>query len=94
VAPTKNGGANAGVSTLDATFALQAVVGARTFTDFQRLACDVTGDGTVSSLDAARILQLVAGARDHMPAAEMCGSDWIFVPDPLSAPIRSPSPTA
>ena len=86
VAPTKNGGANTGISTLDATYALQAVVGARTFTDYQRLACDVTGDGTVSSLDAARILQLVAGARDHMPAAEMCGSDWIFVPDPLSAP--------
>ncbi len=86
VSPRKLGGGGVGVSTLDAVFALQAVVGVRTFDDYQRLACDVTGDGTVSSLDAARILQLVAGARQQLPAAELCGSDWIFVPDPLSAP--------
>ncbi|HSP98246.1 MAG TPA: hypothetical protein VL049_13530 [Candidatus Dormibacteraeota bacterium] len=84
--PTKLGGGSGGVSTLDAVFALQAVVGLRTFSDYQRLACDVTGDGTVSSLDAARILQLVAGMRTQLPAAEACGSDWVFVPDPAAAP--------
>ena len=86
IEPTKLGGGSGGISTLDASFALQAVVGLRTFSDYQRLACDVTGDGTVSSLDAARILQLVAGMRTQLPAAETCGSDWVFVPDPAAAP--------
>jgi hypothetical protein len=86
VVPTKLGDAGTGISTLDASFALQEVVGLRDFTDHQRLACDVTGDGTVSSLDAARILQLVAGLREQLPAAETCGSDWVFVPDPADAP--------
>ena len=86
VAPSKLGDAGTGVSTLDASYALQAVVGQRTFTDHQRVACDVTGDGTVSSLDAARILQLVAGMRSQLPAAEACGSDWVFIPDPSAAP--------
>ena len=86
VAPSKLGAAGTGISTLDASFAMQAVVGLRQFTEHQRLACDVTGDGTVSALDAARILQLVAGLREQLPAAETCGSDWVFVPDPASAP--------
>jgi hypothetical protein len=86
IAPRRSGGAGAGITALDATYALQAVVGMRTFTDVQRLACDVTGDGTLSALDAARILQLVAGLRGQLPAAESCGSDWIFIPDPATAP--------
>ncbi|MBX3027926.1 dockerin type I repeat-containing protein [bacterium] len=86
VAPRKLGGGGTGVSTLDASYALQSVVGLRSLSDMQRLACDVTGDGTVSALDAARILQLVAGMRAQLPAAESCGSDWVFIPDPAAAP--------
>jgi hypothetical protein len=84
IEPRKLGGTGNGITALDATYALQAVVGTRTFSDVQRLACDVTGDGTVSSLDAARILQWVAGMRAQLPAAESCGSDWLFVPDPAT----------
>ncbi len=83
--PSKLGDRGAGVSALDATWTLQAVVGSRTFTAQQRLACDVTGDGSISALDAARMLQLVAGMRDRLPVAETCGSDFAFVPDPASA---------
>ena len=85
IMPSKLGEMGNGISALDATHVLQAVVGSRTFTDMQNLACDVTGDGTVSALDAARILQLVAGLRSRFPAAETCGSDWVFVPDPSAA---------
>ncbi|MGH7785354.1 MAG: hypothetical protein ACRERC_00715 [Candidatus Binatia bacterium] len=86
VEPVKNGDIGSGVSTVDASHVLQAVVGLRQFTSEQLLACDVTGDGTVSSLDAARILQFVAGLRSTFPVADACGSDWVFLPDPLSAP--------
>ncbi|MEO8604017.1 MAG: dockerin type I repeat-containing protein [bacterium] len=82
--PSKLGDTSNGISTLDATYVLQAVVGNRTFTGMQNLACDVTGDGTVSALDAARILQLVAGLRSRLPVAEACGSDWVFIPDPAA----------
>src|SRR5262245_39668722 len=60
IQPEKTGGLNGAISTLDATWILQAVVGARPFNSTQNLACDVTGDGTLSALDAARILQLIA----------------------------------
>lgn len=92
VAPSKHGDAAGGVSTLDASFTLQAVVGLRQFSEHQRLACDVTGDGSLSALDAARILQLVAGLRSQLPAAETCGSDWLFVPDPAAAPNQQVLP--
>jgi len=85
VTPSKVGDMGNGISALDATQILQAVVGSRTFTNMQTLACDVTGDGTVSALDAALILQLVAGLRSRLPVAEACGSDWAFVPDPATA---------
>jgi hypothetical protein len=87
VTPFKSGGFNDGISALDASHVLQAVVGLRQFTTYQLLACDVTGDGTISSLDAARILQFVAGMRDHFPVSDACGgSDWVFVPSPAGAP--------
>jgi len=51
------------VSALDATFVQQYVAALRSLTSDQRLAADVTGDGTVSALDATRILQFVAGIK-------------------------------
>jgi hypothetical protein len=86
VQPTKLGDVNQAISTLDASWVLEHVVGLRDFTANQLLACDVTGDGTVSALDAARILQRVAGLIDHLPVADSCGSDWVFVPEPGAAP--------
>lgn len=85
IEPRKTGELNGAVSTLDATHALQTVVGSRGFSDAQRIACDVTGDGTVSALDASRIMQLVAGSLQRLPVAQACGSDWAFLPNPDSA---------
>jgi hypothetical protein len=83
--PRKLGDFRGAVTSLDAAFALQNAVGLRTFDPIQKLACDVTGNGTVSSLDAALILQLRVGIIGRFPVAEACESDWIFTPDPLAA---------
>jgi hypothetical protein len=60
VLPLKHDDVNNAITALDASFVLQFVAGLRTFTDDQRLAADVTGDGTVSTLDASLILQYQA----------------------------------
>jgi len=74
-----------GLSALDATYILQAVVHKRTFDRYQDLAGDVTGNGSLSSLDAARVLQFNVAKLSRFPAAEQCASDWAFVPDDTEA---------
>ncbi|HSP98077.1 MAG TPA: SBBP repeat-containing protein [Candidatus Dormibacteraeota bacterium] len=85
IVPTKSGGFGSAVSSLDAARVLQALAGLYRFTNQQRVACDATGDGRLSTLDAVHILQFSAGMIDHLPAAAMCGSDWIFYPSPAAA---------
>jgi hypothetical protein len=85
VVPRKLGDARGAVSSLDAAFAIQDSIGSRMLSADQRLACDVTGNGSVSSLDGARITQLVLGILSRFPVAEACGSDWAFVPSPVAA---------
>lgn len=80
IEPARSGGADSGVSALDAAYALQATVGLRTFTAAQSLACDVSGNGTVSAYDASLILQYRVGLIAAFPVAAACGGDWIFVP--------------
>jgi uncharacterized protein (AIM24 family) len=80
IAPAKTGGFGSAVSSLDAARVLQALAGVQRFTDQQRLACDASGDGTLSTLDAVYILQFSAGLLERLPAANTCGSDWIFYP--------------
>ncbi|MEO8605714.1 MAG: glycoside hydrolase family 44 protein [bacterium] len=87
--PHKSGGQGNGLSSLDAAWVLQAVAGTRTLDAQQRLAGDVTGDGTLSTLDAARILQHVVGALPSLPAADRCGSDWLFVPSAAALPNQT-----
>ncbi len=82
VEPEKGGDFGAGVSSLDAAYVLQVVVGQRVFDSTQRLACDVTGNGSVSALDAAHILQYQIGLRGRFDVAVACDSDWVFVPSP------------
>ena len=84
--PQKQGDLGNAISALDAAYVLQAVSGLRTFDELQSLACDVTGNGTLSALDATRILQYSVGQITRLPVAQTCGSDWLFVPDPLSVP--------
>jgi hypothetical protein len=86
VKPGKVGGFSNGVSSLDAARVLRVVAGLDTFTPLQMLACDVTGDGTLSALDASRILQFSAGLMTKFPAAQACGSDWLFYPSPAQVP--------
>lgn len=78
------------VSPLDAAYVLQHVARLRTLSPDQQLACDVTGDGTLSTLDAARLLEFSVGAIRHLPLAALCQGDWLFVPDPDSAPAVQP----
>jgi len=84
--PAKNGDGNGGVSALDASYVLQAVVGMRTPTTNEALAGDVTGNGTLSALDASRILQSTVGLVGRFEAATACDSDWVFLPVPAAAP--------
>ena len=84
VEPRKTGGFGSpnAITALDASWVLQAVAGTRTFDANQRLACDVTGNGTLSALDATRILQRQVGIPTSFGAVDQCGSDWIFKPNP------------
>ena len=84
VEPSKTGdfGMPTAITALDASWILQMVAGMRTFDENQRLAADVTGDGTVSSLDATRILQRQVGLLPRFAAAIRCNSDWLFKPMP------------
>jgi hypothetical protein len=94
IAPRRAGGVGTAVSALDAAWVLQAVAGARTLTPPQRLAADVTGDGTLSTLDAVYILQRAVGGTNPFPAAQTCASDWLFTPVPSAAPGQSLVPPA
>ncbi|MCK6556333.1 dockerin type I domain-containing protein [Candidatus Binatia bacterium] len=94
VAPRKDGDFGGGIGALDAVFVLQSVAGTRTLDANQRLAADVTGNGSISALDAARILQKAVGMIDRLPVATTCNSDWLFVPAPAAAANRHAIPPA
>jgi uncharacterized protein YkwD len=87
--PEKTGDAGSAVSALDAAFALQAVLGLRQLSPAQRIACDVTGNGSLSALDASLILQHLVGLIARFPVAMACDSDWVFFPN---APASTPGP--
>ncbi|MBX3024339.1 hypothetical protein KF840_05455 [bacterium] len=82
IEPRKVGdfGSPTAISALDAAWVLQAVAGIRTFDARQRLACDVSGNGTLSALDAANILQRQVGILSRFAVATKCDSDWLFEP--------------
>ncbi len=82
VEPRKLGdfGSPVAITSLDASQVLQVVSGLRTFSSQQKLACDVTGNGTLSTLDASRILQRQVGLLSRFAVADQCDSDWIFEP--------------
>ncbi len=87
---TKAGGVGAALSSLDAAYALQAVVGSRELSGLQGFACDATGDGAITALDASRLLMKAIGAIPHLPVTERCGSDWLLVPSSTSGVISVP----
>ncbi|MCK6555332.1 right-handed parallel beta-helix repeat-containing protein [Candidatus Binatia bacterium] len=85
VTPRQLGRLNGAVSALDAAYVLQAVVGLRTLTAEQQLACDVSAASGLSALDAALILQHSVGLIARFPVAVACDSDWFFLPNPAPA---------
>lgn len=93
VEPWKQAGfASGAISPLDASYVLQYLVNARDLSPEQILACDVTGDGNLSALDATRIMQRALGSPAPFPAAESCGSDWLFFPNAASAQNQTQLP--
>ena len=84
IQPQKLGDLGTAISALDAVYVLQSAVSARILSPEQRLACDVTGDGTVSAFDATLILQYNVGLIQSFPVAIHCNSDWAFIPVPVT----------
>jgi len=83
IAPRKIGDRGAAIGALDAAYVLEALAGHRQLDPQQMLAADVTGDGTLNELDVQRILQYGVGILPQLPAAQLCASDWLFVPVPM-----------
>ena len=85
--PSKQDDFQNAVTALDATLVLQFQAGLLpNFTNDQKLAGDVTGNGTVTALDATRILQFQAGLLPRFEVANTCQSDWLFRPEPAAIP--------
>jgi hypothetical protein len=84
--PTKQDDVQNAVTALDATLVLQFQAGLIPFTNDQKLAGDVTGNGSVTALDATRILQFQAGILPRFEVANTCQSDWVFRPDLVVIP--------
>jgi len=85
--PTKQDDVQNAISALDATLVLQFQAGLLpNFTNDQKLAGDVTGNGSVTALDATRILQFQAGLLPRFEVANTCQSDWVFRPDLIMIP--------
>jgi len=85
IEPTKQGEGAGAITPFDAALVLKSLVGMKELDSYERLACDVTGDGTVSALDAAHILKFTSGLLERFAAAEACDSDWVFVPEAAPA---------
>lgn len=84
IQPSYNSSPRSQVSGLDAAYAFQAALEARTLSPHQQLACDVTGNGSVSLADVQAILEYRVGLRSQLPVTERCGFEWLFFP--ASAP--------
>jgi hypothetical protein len=83
VRPQKTADTSSAVDSMDAVIALEAAAHLRSLTPEERMACDVTGNGSVSALDASRILQFSVQEIPRLPVAVNCDSDFLF---PVSVP--------
>ncbi|MFQ6092080.1 MAG: choice-of-anchor D domain-containing protein [bacterium] len=83
VRPSKDGDWRDALAAYDASLVTRSIVGLETLSDHQRIAADVTGNGTVSALDASQILQFVVGITDGFGI----GKDWTFLPESRDYPV-------
>ncbi|MBI3784135.1 MAG: PQQ-dependent sugar dehydrogenase [Deltaproteobacteria bacterium] len=90
VEPQKIGAINQSITAIDGTVNSQAVVGLRSLSPLQRIACDANGSNTNSSIDTTYILQYRVGLIGSLPVWDGCGSDFLFVPTPAPAPNQTP----
>lgn len=90
--PSKDGDFEIAITALDANYVLRFVAGPMGLTPDQRLAADVTGDGTISALDGTRILQFPSGVVKRFNVSILCGSDWVFRPTPSLIPNQTVVP--
>ncbi len=74
--PVHQGDLGSSISAYDASFVLRFVAELITFTPYQMLAADVSGNGGVSAFDASYILRYVAGLINEFPVIQ----EWTFVP--------------
>ena len=81
VRPEKEFDTGSSISAYDAAWILQYGVGLRTFTPYQLIAGDVTGNGSVSAFDAARILQYGVSIINSFAVMPDSAHFWRFVPE-------------
>lgn len=82
VQPLARMGMGSAITAIDAARVLQGAVGLDPVTGARRLACDVTGEGSLTAIDAAWILRFRVGLVSAMPMSSTCGSQWLFTPQP------------
>ena len=68
------------ISPFDAALILQHVAGITQLTPYQRIAADVSGDGTVSAYDASLIMRYSVNLDTKFPAMSDSLDNWDFVP--------------
>jgi hypothetical protein len=70
---------NGAITGTDAAQIARSAVGLVTLSANQRIAGDVTGDGTISALDASQVARFATLLVNHFDVATATGSDWKFV---------------
>lgn len=83
VRPSKEGDRHDAVTAFDASMVTRSIVGLETLAEDQRIAADVTGNGTISALDASQILRFVVGIVFDFGI----GRDWTFRPERIDFPV-------
>jgi hypothetical protein len=86
ISPNFEASSGSQIGSNDAAAVLEASVGMAAMPEHVSLAADVSANGLLSAYDAALILRRGQGSNQAFPAATACGSAWIFVPEPATAP--------
>ena len=78
--PKKHSDQGRSISPFDAALILQHVAGITQLTPYQRIAADVSGDGTVTAFDAALIMRYSVKLETKFPVMKDSLDSWDFVP--------------